>query len=425
MNQTDDDRDFGAILAEFEQQQEETGGTATDPEPGDRVAGTVLSIGDHQTFVDVGGKSDAVVATAELLDDDGDLTVGVGEEVEGMISGRDEESGCLMLRVRPGAGGGLGAGGSEVALEEISQAHEHGIPVEGTVDEVIKGGVKVNVSGLRAFCPVSQLDLAYVEDPQTFVGRRLTFLVRSFQASGRGGRPDVVLSRRDLLEREERKRREEAMARITEGAVVRGTVSSVVSYGAFVDLGGVEGLLHVSEIAHGRVEDPADVLQEGDVLDVKVLSIEEKEGERGGKRIALSRRALLDDPWEEIGERFPVGETVPGRVTRIASFGAFVEIAPGVEGLVHVSEMAADKRVNHPRDEVEPGDGVRVRVLDVDPARQRVSLSMAGASPGDGEAESAGEAATTREQGGGLGSGLGSMADFFQRSRGEDDPDRE
>ncbi len=410
MAKNDDSRDFAAILAEFESGQDAPG---TDPKPGERASGRVISIGDEQTFVDVGAKSDAVVATAELLDADGGLTVGVGDTVEGLVSGRDADSGCLVLRVRPG---GSSAGGDvQLALQELSQAHEHGIPVEGTVAEVVKGGVAVTVSGLRAFCPISQLDIAFVEDAAEFVGRNLTFRVRKVEAAGRGGRPDVVLSRRDLLEEERRQRQEEALARIQPGAVVRGTVTSVTAYGAFVDLGGVEGLLHVSELTHGRVEDPASMITAGDVLEVKVLAIEERD--KGGKRISLSRRALLGDPWEAVKERFKPGATVRGLVKRLESFGAFVEIAPGVEGLVHVSELAANRRVGHPREVVDLGQEVEVRVLEIDAKRHRISLSLATSLATAGREEVAEHAAGDA---GRLGAGLGSMAEVFEKARKKD-----
>jgi len=411
-----DDKDFGAILAEFERQQEASGG-GKDPKPGNRVSGRVISIGEEAVFLDVGAKSDAMVALAELTDEEGEPTVAVGDTVEGMVTGHDEASGCLMVRVRPGAGGGMGAGGSEIAIEELSQAHTHGIPVEGVVSEVVKGGVEVTVSGLRAFCPISQLELKYVEDAAAYVGRRLTFRVVRFEDSsgrgGRGGRPNVVLSRRDLLEEEERQRREEALAKLAVGAVVRGTVTSVTSYGAFVDLGGVEGLLHVSEMAHERVEDPAELTAAGDVVEVKVLSIEEREGQ---KRISLSRRALERDPWDDVAERFPAGTTVRGRVLRLEPYGAFVRVAPGLEGLVHVSELAPGRRIAHPREVVELGQDVEVKVLSVDPEKRRLALSLAAAKVAAADAAEAQikEEYAERHEGAG---GFGSLASAFQKAK--------
>jgi small subunit ribosomal protein S1 len=403
-----DERDFAAILEEFEQGHPVAEG-GREPKPGDKVTGRVLSIGEEAVFVDVGAKSDGVVPRGEVTDEEGGVTVAVGDSLEALVAGRDAESGCLLLRVRPGGAGSLAsAAGGEAALAEIAAAHEHRLPVEGTVREAVKGGVEVTVAGLRAFCPVSQLDLAYVEDAAAWVGRRLTFVVTRFEESGRGGRPNVVLSRRELLQEEERRRRAEALARLAKGAVLRGTVTTVTGYGAFVDLGGVEGLLHVSEMDHRRVADPADVVAVGEELEVEVLAIEEREGQ--DPRISLSRRSLLRDPWEGVAERYPPGRVVAGRVMRLEPYGAFVEVAPGLEGLVHVSELGADRRVLHPREVVELGQDVRVRVLEVAPERRRLALSLA--SPAEEEG-APGEGEGGRDEP----SGFGSMADFFGRSR--------
>ena len=421
MTKRDDERDFGAILAEFEKESSGSG-RKEDPSPGSKVAGTVVSVGEQGVFVDLGAKSDAMVSRAELVDDEGELTVGVGDRVEGIVGGRDEESGCLVLRVRPGAGSGLGGAGREIALEEISQAHAHGIPVEGSVTGAVKGGVEVTISGIRAFCPVSQLDTGFVESPETWVGRKLTFRVRSFSPSGRGGRPEVVVSRRDLLEEERRRQRQEVLDALEKGKVVRGTVASVVGYGAFVELGGgVQGLLHVSEMAHERIEDPTQILATGDVIEVEVLSVERKE-EDEDPRISLSRRSLERDPWEGVEDRFPEGATVSGRVMRLEPYGAFVRIAPAIEGLVHVSELARDRRVAHPRDVVELGQDVTVKVLGADPAKRRISLSLAAvAESADSEAlaeyqESRGD----REEEG----QFGSLAAAFRKLGDREGPDR-
>jgi small subunit ribosomal protein S1 len=406
-----DERDFGDILADFERQQTAGAGSGKDPEPGARVSGPILSIGEESAFVDLGGKSDGVVALLELTDADGELTVAVGDTVEGVVAGRDPASGGLRLRVRPGAG--AGAADTALAIEELAQAHAHGIPIEGVVSEVVKGGVEVTVSGVRAFCPISQLERGFIEDAAAYVGRRLAFRVLRFEAAGRGGRPNVVLSRRDLLEEEERRRREEALARLAVGAVVRGTVTSVTAYGAFVDLGGIEGLLHVSEMAHERVERPADLVAPGDVLEVKVLSIEEREGKEGkDRRISLSRRALEQDPWDDAETRFPEGGTFPGRVMRLEPYGAFVRLAPGLEGLVHVSELAPGRRIAHPREVVSLGADVEVRVLGVDPAKRRIALTLAASA--ETEEGAAVEAYDERPD---APSGFGSMADFFDPAK--------
>jgi ribosomal protein S1 len=200
--------------------------------------------------------------------------------------------------------------------------------------------------------------------------------VRSVSSSARGRGPDIVLSRRDLLEEEARRRRQEVLESLAPGNVVRGTVASVAPYGAFVDLGGgVQGLLHVSEMAYERIADPKELVNEGDVLEVEVLTIQTRE-EQQDPRISLSRKVLLQDPWEAATDRFPTGSTVTGRVMRLEPFGAFVRIAPGLEGLVHVSEMAGDRRIAHPREVVELGQDVTVKVLSVDLVKRRISLSL-------------------------------------------------
>lgn len=403
MSDDQENQDFGAILAAFEQEQEDAG-TGKDPKVGEKVSGQILSIGRDYSFVDLGTKSEGMVATSELLDDDGDVAFDVGDTVSGVVTGRDSDSRCLILRVKPGRG--------EAAREEIEQAHKHGIPVEGRVTGTNKGGLEVEVAGLRAFCPVSQIDLSFVEEPSVYVGRRMTFRITRFEPAGRGGRPNVVLSRRALLEEEAKERAKEVRKNLKAGKTVRGTVSSVTSYGAFINLGGdIEGLLHVSEMSHERIEDPKEVVKEGESLEVKILKIEEKEG-RDGKpteRISLSRKALQADPWDDVKERFPVGTQVTGRVMGLETYGAFVRLAPGIQGLVHISELGAARRVSHAREIVDLGQDLEVRVLDVDTDKQRISLTRVLESAEEVDLD---EAARAAEDSG----GFGAMADFFQKS---------
>jgi small subunit ribosomal protein S1 len=261
---------------------------------------------------------------------------------------------------------------------------------------------------------MSQIDVRFVGDPATFVGQKLQFRVQ------RADERDVVLSRRALLEEEQQVRAVEARAKISVGAVVHGRVTSLASYGAFVDLGGIEGLLHVSEIGHGRLGHPQEVLAVGQEIEVQVLRIEPakesaKPGSRREKseRISLSRKVLERDPWRDAVERYPVASEWPGRVMRLESFGAFVELAPGLEGLVHISELGASKRIQHAREAVQLGQDLRVRVLGVDAERRRISLTLAPQEKlrADESAEwQAGEAAASGE-------GLGSLGDFFERGK--------
>jgi small subunit ribosomal protein S1 len=386
---TDTATGFGQVLEAFEESQAAQNADAKGaPAIGDKVKGKVASITPEMVFVDLGGKSEAGIPVTELLGKDGVLTVGVGEEIEATVTGRDETTGSLMLRRKLA---GRGRGGSGIS-EELRQAKAAGLPVEGIVTGFNKGGAEVKVAGLRCFCPTSQLDLKRVEDPAAFVGQRLMFKIERLEEGEAGKRPNVVLSRRKLLEVEVASRAAETRARLAVGAVLRGRVTSLTPYGAFVDLGGVEGLLHVSEISHARLAHPSELLAMGQEIEVQVLRIDaadaaaptERPGagrgrERAGKseRISLSRKALEGDPWREAVERFPEGTEVMGRIRRLETFGAFVEVAPGLEGLLHISELGAlaGRRLEHSREAAEVGQDLKVRVQKVEPDRRRISLA--------------------------------------------------
>src|SRR6201747_1038267 len=234
---------------------------------------------------------------------------------------------------------------------------------------------------MRAFCPLSQLDLRYVENPQQFVGQKLMFKVNRLEEGNRGGRgPNIVLSRRALLEEEQQTKAAETREKLQVGAILNGRVTSLTTYGAFVDLGGIEGMLHVSEIGHSRTAHPQDVFTIGQEVEVQVIKIEQGKDEKRPERISLSRRALESDPWNDAASRFTEGTEATGRVARLETFGAFIELAPGLEGLVHISEMGAGRRLNHSREAAQQGQEVQVRVLGVDTGRRRISLSMGGGS---------------------------------------------
>jgi small subunit ribosomal protein S1 len=233
-----------------------------------------------------------------------------------------------------------------------------------------KGGYDVQIAGQRAFCPATQIDVRR-GDPAQYVGERLRFRVTRIEAGGR----NVVVSRRQLLEEEAAAQARETWSRLEVGAIVRGTVISLRDFGAFVDIGGVEALIHVSELGHARVDDPADVLEVGRVVEAQVVKLEpDPAGGRG--RVGLSLRALEPDPWQTALERFPVGATVKGKVRRLEPFGAFVEIAPGLDGLVHVSRIVLDRRISHPRQAVTIGDEVDVTIVSIEPEKRRIGLSM-------------------------------------------------
>ncbi|MBZ0237563.1 MAG: S1 RNA-binding domain-containing protein [Deltaproteobacteria bacterium] len=362
---TDENEDFAAMFAEAEAAKPK-GKAARRPKPGDVVRGVVTTVGKDAVFVDLGGKAEGVLDREQVIDGEGNLRVKVGDTIEARVAG--ERGGSLVLRVKLGKG--------PEARAELVQALELGIPVEGKVTQPVKGGLEVDVAGVRGFVPASQVDARFVEDLTPFVGQRLEFRVTQYE------RGNLVLSRRALLEEENARRAAETRAKLVVGAVIRGRVTGFKPFGAFVDIGGIEGMLHVSELGFSRVETPEEVLALGQELDVSILKIEEGEPGRDGQRrprIGLSLKALQADPWLEATRQLTPGGRVRGTITRLQPFGAFVEIAPGVEGLVHISELGAGRRLNHPKEAVAVGQAVEVEILAIDPDKRRLSLSMSAA----------------------------------------------
>lgn len=354
--------DFSALLNEFEREHPGQGNKL--PQVGERVRGRIVSIGSELAFVDLGVKAEAVIDIAELTDTEGAMPQ-VGDSIESVVLSRDDLTGTLTL------GGGHGRAVHDAA--GLEQAFSNGIPVEGTVSAVTKGGLEVQVAGVRGFCPASQVDNRFVDDLEGFIGQKLSFRITKFEG---GRRPNLVLSRRALLDEEARRQAEELRTRLEVGLVLKGKVTSVKDYGAFVDLGGLEGMVHVSELAYGRGTRPQDVLSPGQDVEVAVLRIEKSDNPAKGERIALSIRALTADPWQDAEQRFPVGTAIKGTVTRLQPFGAFVEVEPGLEALVPVSELGTGRRVSHPKEVLNPGDTIEATVIAVDAARRRLTLSL-------------------------------------------------
>jgi small subunit ribosomal protein S1 len=386
-----EDDDFASMFAESEK----GAPRAKRPKIGDLVKGSVVSIGKDTVFVNVGGKAEGVLDRAEVSDAENKLLLKVGDTVEARVVA--DQGGSLQLRVKLGRG--------PQASAELTQAHELGIPVEGTVTEVIKGGVSVDVAGVRGFCPASQIDARFVEDLAVYVGQRLTFRVTRYD-----GR-NLVLSRRALVEEDNAKLASETRKRITVGAVLHGKVVGFKPFGAFVDLGGIEGMLHVSELGFSRVDKPEDVLRMGQEVEVSVLKVETTTDKgKSVERISLSLKALATDPWHELTAGLVEGARVKGKITRLQPFGAFVEIAPNVEGLIHISELGAGRRINHPKEVVEIGQEIEAVILAIDPERRRLGLSMASAS--DGTAADIAEVAKTQPS-----AKFGTLGDLLQRKR--------
>ncbi|MFW5803569.1 MAG: mannose-6-phosphate isomerase, class I [Verrucomicrobiota bacterium] len=342
-------QDFGAMLAA------QTGELKEDPQPGEKVTGRVTAVDRNSVFVDLGAKSEGVLDVGEFTDKDGALTVQTGDTVEAYCLSTDEERIRLTCRMT-----------GEAADGAMREAYESAIPVEGRVTAERKGGFAVKVGHQEAFCPYSQIDIAR-RDAGVYIGETFTFLVTEYSEGGR----NIVLSRRRLLEQERQGLVEELKQALNVGDIVTGEVRRVMDFGAFVDIGGMEGLVPVSEFTWGHVDNPQEFLREGETVQVQVREIDwERE------RISLSLKRAGRDPWEDIEGRYVVGATYEGTVTRLAPFGAFVQLEPGIEGLVHISKLGAGRRINHPSEVVEEGQDVEVSVEAIEPERHRIGLSM-------------------------------------------------
>ncbi|MBR2980217.1 MAG: S1 RNA-binding domain-containing protein [Myxococcaceae bacterium] len=327
-------------------------------EVGQKVSGRVVQITGERAFLDLGGKGEGMIELSELKDKNGDLLVAVGEVLDAFVLSTG--GGITLTKA-------LTKGAQREFLQEACQA---GIPVEGSVVAVNKGGFEIDLGGgARGFCPVSQIDNRYVEDTSAFVGQRLNFRVVEIKER------DIVLSRRALLEAEQAARVEALREQIVPGAQFDGVVSGLRDFGAFVDLGGVEGMVHVSELSFGRVAHPSEVLEVGQKVRVEVLRVEPpKAGQKGLGRVALSMKSLMADPWIEATSSLKEGERVSGTVVRLQPFGAFVELMPGVDGLIHISALGASRRVAHPGEVVSEGERVECVIESIDQSSRRVAL---------------------------------------------------
>jgi small subunit ribosomal protein S1 len=355
--------DFASMLAEFEGQQRREARAAV--RVGDTVRGRVTMIGQESAVVEIaGGAAEGMIDLGQLRDADGNLDVKVGDEIDARVVETMGKQGCVILRRAMARG--------PEAKAELAQAAQLGLAVEGTVTAVNKGGVEVLVAGVRGFCPISQLEARHVADASEYVGRKLQFRVIRYDVDRRGA--NLVVSRRALLEAEARGRAEKVRAKLLPGAVLPGVVASIKDFGAFIDLGGIEGMLPASELGFSRSTRPSEVLTVGQRLDVQVLKIEKTGDAKRPERISLSLKSLERDPWEDVRARFPSGTQLTGKVVRVESFGAFVELLPGVEGLVHTSELAGGKPLRHAREVCKPGDNLVVTVLALDHERRRISL---------------------------------------------------
>ncbi len=339
---------------------------------GEVVRGRVVAIDQAAVFVDIGAKSEAMIERAELSDPDtGRTLVEIGDVIEARVVEVDGKAGCPVLRK-----GAIRGGEGFSALEE---AVATGLPVEGKITAVNKGGYDVQLGAVRAFCPISQMDLRPVADPTVLVGQRFAFRITRFEEGGR----NVVVSRRALLEDEQRTRAEETWKTLQVGSVCKGTVIALQAFGAFVDLGGIEGLVHVSELAHRRVKHPSEVLSVGEVVEVEVTKLERGKdpSDRKSTRISLSLRSLEGDPWDKAKDLLVVGRRLAAMVVRLESFGAFLELAPGIDGMLHVGELREDpkaggRQLRHAKDVLAVGETREVVIRELDRERRRIGLGL-------------------------------------------------
>ncbi len=354
-NPPEEEMSFADMLAAYDD------GRSNTLQVGDKVLAKIIAIGKDAVFVDTGTKIDGTVDRAELTDEDGNVSAVVGDRLDLYVVAMSESE-IHLSKALAGAGG----------LDLLREAHQSQMPVEGKVQATCKGGFEVRMVQRRAFCPVSQMDVQYIEDPENYVGQEHLFLITQFEERGR----NIVVSRRRLLEKEQAEAQKAFLAATAPGAICEGRVTRLAPFGAFVELvPGLEGLVHVSELAWSRVDNPGDVVAEGETVRVKILAIEDGD-KPGRKKISLSVKQVQGDPWQTEIERFQPETVVPARIMRCMPFGAFAELTPGIEGLIHISALSFTQRVRKPEDIVAPGESVRVMIKSIDRENRRISLSL-------------------------------------------------
>lgn len=345
------DVDFGQLLDQFEQEQASL-------QEGEVVRGTVVGISERGVVIDFGYKSEGIVNPAEFTEN-GVMSVKAGDEVDVLVKNMETADGLPILSRADAV--------RMKAWDDLEKSYRDGTNIKGRVMERIKGGLRVDIDGIGAFLPGSQVDVRPIRNLDSLRNQEIEAKVIKLNRK----RSNVVLSRKAVIEEENAGKKGQTLGHIEEDIVVEGQIKNLTDYGAFVDLGGVDGLLHVTDMSWGRLQNPGELFRVGDTIQVKVLKFD-----RERERVSLGYKQLLPDPWSSVEERFVVGTRVPGRIASVADYGAFVELENGVEGLVHVSEMSWSKRVKHPGKLVNPGDAVEVEVLSVDPKGRRISLGM-------------------------------------------------
>ena len=312
-------------------------------------------------FLDLGGKSEGYLDRKELLDADGNLAAAEGDRVSAYFLSSANNEKLFTIKLHGGAAGS----------QYLEEAFHNHIPVEGLAEKEIKGGYEIKIAGaIRGFCPYSQMGLRRTDDPQDFIGKKLLFKITEYRDNGRS----LVMSNRKVLEEQREQLREELKKTLKIDMVVKGTVTSLRPFGAFVDIGCIEGLLPISEVGWSRIDDLSRVLSPGQEVEVKVMELDWEKN-----KFSFSLKATLPDPWMQLHAQFPEESCHTGAVARLAPFGAFVTLAPGIDGLIHISQLGQGKRISHPREVIAEGQTVEVRVLKIDTENKRLSLALASA----------------------------------------------
>src|SRR5271155_1043561 len=333
------------------------------PRTGDVLVGRVLLVTRDSVIIDINYKCEGQVPLAEFLDAEGNVTVKEGDEVDAYFEGTETENGTVLLSHAKAE--------KFKVWRELERAFQTETPVEGVVLGKVKGGLKVDI-GVPAFLPGSHVDIRPARNLDRYVGQRGRFQILKFNRA----RGNVVVSRRSVLERERASLKEQTLKVLEEGVILEGTVKNITDYGAFIDLGGIDGLLHITDMAWGRLQHPSEVLKVGEKVKVVVLKYDPER-----ERVSLGMKQIMSDPWTEAAANYPVGRRVNGKVVSVTDYGAFIELEKGVEGLIHVSEMSWTKRTVHPSKVVNANDTVEVQVLGVDEANRRISLGLKQTEP--------------------------------------------
>lgn len=364
------DRDFDDVHGEYTDEQideeeksfaellEESFVSRERLEPGQRVKATIVKITPDWVFLDLGGKSEGILDKRELLDAEGNLAVNEGDVLQAYYLSGSQGAQIFTTKI----------GGGESARHHLEEAWQNGIPIEGMVEKEIKGGYEVKLAGnVRSFCPFSQMGLHRVSDPGAFIGQRLNFKITEYAENGR----NIIVSHRAILEEERQAQRDLLRESLQEGMSARGVITSVRDFGAFVNIGAIEGLIPISEISWTRVEDIHEVLTVGQEVEVVVSRLDWEQN-----RFSFSLKAATPDPWDSADVKYPSGSSHTGTVVRLTNFGAFVSLGEGVDGLLHISKIGAGKRINHPREVLTVGQKLEVKIESVDKTGKRIALAM-------------------------------------------------